>query len=321
MLLQQISTGSGAEASSESLRNLAVGEFQANFPLASFAQFYSHTGNADTPRQADNDMNVGSNRSISTAYTAKEQTPGFGATALKIYGDLVQTDIAHERRGTDIGSQRTKDLVKFSQSLGRYFMDSVINDTLSSTKFRGLKSWCDSLSRKVVFESENGGAVPAGNAAADVKQQAKFREYFNKQILDIQGGAQLILANPDFISRMESIGLQYVSTTTVQDIYGQNQTFTTYRGIPVINAGYKADNSGWVIPSNETEGTSSDCTSVYIVRFGEETDATFATNIGMDVRNLGQVGTKLQTLVEFDIDFVVLNSKAIKRIGGIRLDA
>lgn len=307
-----------SQNSSEQLRALAIAEFAAAFPLANYAEFYSMRGNADSPRKADATMTAGANRSIATSYTAKDNDPDFGAVVLKIYGDLVQTDRAYERRGIDIGSQRAKDLANFARSLGRYFMNAFVNDTLSATSFSGIKEQTTALSRKVVFGGENGAALPNGNGNTERKAQDAFIELMTEYISSI--APTCILANAQTIARMESVGRSYLSTENVADIYGQNQRVISFMGIPLVNAGYAANGTGLILPNNETEGTStSACTSLYMIRFGEEVDTTIATNSGLDVEDLGAVGTKFQTMVELDVDVAVLDKTSILRIGGIKL--
>jgi hypothetical protein len=319
MKITEISKGSSVD-SETALQSLAVSEFVSQFPLAPYIEFYSINGNADTPRKVSAGITAGDTRIIGTDYTAKSDTPGFGAVALKIYGDKVKTDIAYQRRGTDIGSQRALDLANFSRSMGRYFMDSVINDALSVEKFSGIKEQIDALSRKEVYLTVNGGSVPTGNGNTEVKAQQAFREWLDAQINDIMGGPQILGMNGAMIARLESMGSNYVTFSNVQDIYGANQVVRSYKGIPIVNFGFKADGSGLVIPSTETEGTAvGTCTSIYLLRFGEMQDVTFATNVGLDVKDLGLIGTEYVTMVELDVDLAILNAKSVKRLSGIIL--
>jgi len=316
MLLNQIRAS--GESTSEAIRQLALAEFMASLPIANFAQFYEMRGNADTPRKTDTNMTAGANRSISTGYTAKDNTPVFANIALKIYGDLVETDIAYERRGIDIGSQRERDLVNFAKSMGRYFMNSVINDASSASKFSGLKEQATALTLKTIFDTINGGLLPTGNGNTERKQQDKFIELLTAKVSAVR--PSILLANSLLIARLASIGRGYLSTSNVKDIYGSEHTVNTFFNVPIIDAGYTADASGLIIPLDEDEGTSTaQCTSLYLIRFGEETDVTFATNKGMDVKDLGLVGTKYQTLMELDVDLAVLDNTSLSRISGIIL--
>lgn len=318
MKINQISRGSSV--SPEQLRNLAVSEFVNSCPLAPFLEFYSTKGNADSPRKTDGAMTAGDTRAIGDDYTAKSNTPGFGAVALKIYGDKVKTDIAYERRGIDIGSQRALDLANFSKSLGRYFMDALINHTIvgAPEHIDGLKAQATTLSR-VSKLADNGASVPNGNSSTNVGLQHTFLEWLDAQINDIVGGPDCLVMNGSMKARLKSIGRNNWSVQSIPDVYGANQNVDTYNGIPIVNAGYAANNTGLIIPNNETCGNTSTSTSIYLLKFGEQTDVTLATNIGLDVQDMGLVGTEYLTLVEFDVDLAILNSYAFKRCAGIIL--
>jgi hypothetical protein len=322
MFINEISMGSG-EDSTQKLIALAVSEFVKAFPLAPWVHFYSITGNADTPRKVDGNINAGDRRAIGSDYdTPKSNTPGFGDVTLKIYGDIVKTDIAHIRRGKDIGSQRALDLANFSESLGRFFMDSMFNDETDASNISGLVEQATELSRVVDFDPDDdgdGGELPSDNSSASVIAQNAFLEFLDAQIEDIVGGPDVIACNGGLISRLESIGRNFVRTETVENVFGIKQRVKTYKDIPLINAGFKANNSGLVIGTSETQGTSTNCTSMHLLNFGEEKDLTVATNVGLDVKDLGLVGATYQTLVELDCGLVVLNTKAFKQISGIIL--
>jgi hypothetical protein len=303
---------------SAALRSLAISEFSSAFPLANFAEFYSIVGNADSPRKVDGSMTAGDTRTLSSDYTAKKNTPGFSAVALKIYGDKVETDIAYERRGIDIGSQRTLDLANFARSLGRYFMNAIINDELSAEKFSGIKETITANSLKTVFGSANGGSLPTGNASADRKLQDAFIEQLMLNISLTRPSA--IIMNAYLKARLASIGRSYMSTTQITDIYGNLQTVENFASVPIVDAGFTSNNSGLVIPNNEVEGSSgAACTSLYMVRFGEQSDFTLATNVGLDVKDMGILGTSYTTMAEFDVDTALLDSTALRRISGIIL--
>jgi len=89
-----------------------------------------------------------------------------------------------------------------------------------------------------------------------------------------------------------------------------------YNEVPVRPAGYDR-NGNRVLPHTETVGTSNNCTSLYAVRFGEKADVTMATNVGVEVSDLGIVGVHYTHNVDFDADLSILNDKAAARLEGI----
>ena len=273
-LISEISRGSGQRSVAE-LRQAALAQFIAAFALAAYVHFYEMTGNADKPRDKSDQFSAGDTRTTSTDYTVKEREPNFADVTLRIYGDKVETDIAHERRGQDIGSQRLLDLEDFCESLGWYFMDALINhdNGASAEQFTGLKAQAAAHARNTVLDdgSGNGFALITGNDNAARQRHDAFIEALDAAIEDI------------------------------------------------VNSGFKNDGAGLVIPHNETVGTSTDCTSIYLARFGEKRHVSLATNVGLDVQDMGLIGTKWQSLVEFDVDLVVLHDKAFKRLSGLRI--
>lgn len=321
MLINEISTG--GPRSDADYRELALAAFYAAFPLAMYAEFYSIFGNADTPRRVGDEYSAGQTRTTSTGYVAKERQPPFGQVNLKIYGDKVATDIANDRRGLDIGGQFIRDIEKFCGSLGRYVMAALINHDVAAnaTHTNGLKALAEQAGRNVVLGDGTGLALPRGNDNAAAQSFDRFTEELDEQIEDVDGGVEVIISNSTLISRMGTMGRRFVQTETVQDIYGENQRVTTYRGIPLVNAGWNPDRSGYVIGNNETVGTSTDATSLYLVNYGVEEDVTIASNVGLDVIDLGHVEEKMKCLVEMDLDQALLNDRALTRVSGIRAKA
>jgi hypothetical protein len=91
-----------------------------------------------------------------------------------------------------------------------------------------------------------------------------------------------------------------------------------YREIPIVDSGI--DKAGAdIITNTETLGTSTDCTSIYAVRFGERSNLTIATNIGLEIADLGLVGNFYTHSVELDADLGLCDDTAIARLEGIRL--
>ena len=89
-----------------------------------------------------------------------------------------------------------------------------------------------------------------------------------------------------------------------------------------INIGLRGDGT-MIIPQTETQGTATDCASIYAVRFGQsEADqaVTGLTNGGVDVRDLGeqQVKPSLRTRIEFFCGLGVFGGKAAARGSGLR---
>ena len=318
MLLNQIPVKTNTPQG-EALTAFIQAELMAKFVLAKYLQFYSIKGNADTPRKVDTAIAAGATRAIGNAFTKLDNEPDFGAVALKIYGFAIKTDIAYERRGTDIGSQRRLDAENAVRSFARYLADQIINSTASGSAISGLKEMATDLSLKTILGGgSNGASLPSGNGNTERKAQDVYFEALDLMINNIEGGPSALLMNGNLQARMRSVGRSYMATTQIMDIYGQPITLETYNGVPIVNMGYNKT-TGLIIPNDETEGTATTATSVYAVKFGEQSDVTAATNVGFMVSDNGKVDNNYEADVEIDIDLVTLNSKSLHRLSGIIL--
>lgn len=320
MNLQGITTAVNAPSGDE-LRTLAMAEILKEGKLFPYAQFYQITGNADKPRKAQTDTSTGAARTVGSSgstYTAGEQDPQFGDVALKTVGFEVSTDVAFERRGGDIGSQRAKDLAKRAREYSRYLSTILIKSDGSGNLPKGLEKLAIDLSLDVVLGGGSDGyEVPSGDGTGAKAKKNTFLEAIDGMVALVD--PTVIYCNSQVISRLQTIGREFVRTTNVTDIYGKGQVVSTYRDRPLVDVGYNTNRSAQIINNTETVGDSDDCTSMYFVRYGEEEYVTLAGNNGVNVYDLGQVGTKYKTMIEMDIDQVVLDPYCLRRLSGIRL--
>lgn len=302
------------------LRAVVINEMRLAAPIFEFAEFYTMSGNADAPRKSAS-VAGGTQRALNANYTPQEGSPSFGAVALKIYGDTVFTDQAHERRGQDIGSERVRQLRSFAQGLGRHVQDHIVNGdaTGTPTQFDGFKFQVDASHKLTVNAGVDGFVIALGNSDDAKRSQQLFKKALDNMIAKVVGGPSCLVMGPDMVAVLEAIGMEWVRTTTLQEALTQN--FLVYGGlrVPIVNAGYKKDGTSLVIGLNETKGASTDCTSIYAVKFGEKENVTLATNVGIEVKDLGLVGQQYQTSVDFDIDLEILNPAAAWRLEGLRL--
>jgi len=320
MKLQGI-TKASASPTGDELRTLALAEASAQARIFDYAEFYQITGSGDTPRKTAANDATGQARAVGAAggtYTAEEADPTTATVALKAYGFEVKTDVAWERRGVDIGSQRAKDLKLRSGDFGRYLFDELINGPGSGNRTKGLKQLATDNSLNVVLgAAADGYDVPSGDSAGS---KAK-KNYFVEQIVEMVNlvDPTAIFCNAQTISRLQTIGREFVRTTTAQDIYGKAQQLSTFLDRPLVDTKQTSGRVAQIITNAETVGENDDCTSIYFVRYGEQEGVTIAGNSGIQVYDQGVVGTKYVTMLELDMDQVILDLYALRRLSGIRL--
>lgn len=315
MKIFQLAGADGQSVGNEALRSVVVNEMRSETRIFEFAEFYSMVGSADSPKKASTETG-GTERTINNDYTGVTGAPTAGSIALKILGDLIKTDQAYERRFVNIGSERLSQLKSFSRGLARHFVNRFVNgDKTDAAQFDGLKVRCTGGKLTSVDGGANGFQVVLGNSDAAVASQQKFIKALGTMINRIN--PSVLVMNGDLIAYIEEIEKQFIRLDNIDGV--TELALTRYKNIPVINALRAKDDVTEVIPNTETMGVSTDCTSIYAVKFGEKENTTLATNVGLVVSDRGLVGTQYVTSVELDVDMEILSAFGAQRIQGIRL--
>lgn len=303
--------------SNPALQAVALNEMRLASQIFEYAEFYQMVGNADNPATAAG-YHAGDSRAVNSDYTGVATALSEATLTLKILGDTVKTDIAYERRGGNIESERVRQLKGAAKGIGRHFMDLVINgnDSSVATQFDGLAIKCNENSTETVLGGGSDGAqVVLGNDNTAKKSQQQFLYYID-YIISLVGNPSCLIMGQNGVSYLSAIAREFLAVQTVDAALGQNVTF--YKGIPIVNAGYSHDLTTSVIGVAETCGSSTDCSSIYAVKFGEKEETTFATNVGVQVRDRGLVGSQYVTMIDFDCVLGTLNTKASRALKGIR---
>lgn len=280
-----------------------------NSTILHYAEFFPIVGNADYVRKAAT-ASGGVFRALDTDYAANQITPAFAAPTLKILGGKVQVDRAHERRGADVPTVRGLELMSFAENLGRQFQNFFFNGTGANDQFTGLKLIVPA-GQKITADT-NGHTVTLGSDNTAKLSQQKFIELLSRLIESVTMGAQFLVMDGRTLARLSTIA---ASMMTVQmNEFGKPVQY--FNGIPVVAAGYDKDGAR-ILPHTETVGTGTTCTSVYAMRFGERSNLSIATNVGVEVVDKGLVGVHYEHHVEFDAALALLNDKAVARLEGI----
>lgn len=305
MRIQQVSAR-------DTLTQQVVSQMISRSTVLTIAEFYQMVGNADNKRKAAT-ATGGQFRAVDSDYAANQITPAFATPTLKVLGDKVQVDRAHERRGADVASVRARELLNFGQNLGRQFQNYFFNgDTgVSALQFSGLKVQMPAAQK--ITAAEDGHAIVLGNDSAAKASQQKYLELLDRLIESIDGGAQALFMDGILHARTTTIASAQI--TWEKSEFGVPVAF--YNRVPILPAGFDKDGNR-ILPHTEVVGASgAACTSVYAVRFGEGIDLSLATNVGVEVKDLGLVGVHYTHSVELDCDLAILNNKAVARLEGI----
>ncbi len=279
--------------------------------ILDYAEFYQIVGNSDNPRKKAS-ASGGQFRAVNDSWSVNVVNPSFGTVNLKIFGDQVSVDKAHERRAFDIRSERTRQLINFAEEFGKNFQYEFFNAKANTNpkSWNGLASLIPSS--QVLVANTDGLVVQAGNSDQAALSKQLFLEKLRRLITMVDGGAQVLYMNEDVWTRLTTIAAEYIN-------WQENEFGTMipyFGGVPIRPGGYNS-NGNLVIPANEPFGEFNNATTIYAIRFGEKKDLTIATSNGLNVNDLGEVGNHYVDNVELDGDLCLLNNRAVAALKGI----
>lgn len=254
-------------------------------------------------------------RAVNSAYAESTGVVNQLTEKLVILGGDADVDTFIVQTRGNLNDQRAVQTRMKVKAATYKYQDTFINgDTATDANaFDGLAKRL--TGDQVIEAGANGLPILGSNEAA---QQA-FLDKLDELIAAVRGGVDALYMNSPVLARLKSSArrLHFYDQTT--DDFGR--TVSTYNGIPLLDIGEKADGTP-IIPQTETQGTSSNASSIYAVNFGmDETDGgvTGLTNGGVQVKDLGEIDAKpvYRTRIEFFCGLGVFGGKAAARLTGV----
>lgn len=257
-------------------------------------------------------------RAVNAAYTESTGTVNQKTESLVILGGDADVDRFIAQTRSNLNDQRaTQTRLKVKAAVYK-FQDTFINGDVAvdANSFDGLKKRLTGA--QVITAGTNGLAV-LGTSDAD---RHAFLDQLDALLAAVPGlgpsnGA--LYMNANILAKLKSSARRLTIYDQTRDDFGRS--IALYNGIPLIDIGNKADGT-LILPQTETQGTATNATSIYAVRYGEdETDrgVTGLTNGGIDVRDLGEIDSKpvYRTRIEFYCGVGLFGGKAAARLAGV----
>lgn len=258
---------------------------------------------------------------MNAAYTESTGTVNQKTEALVILGGDADVDRFIEQTRGDLNDQRAEQTALKVKAASYKFQDAFINGDVAvdANSFDGLKKRLTGSQLIDAGGAANGIPVLGANDA----DRHAFFDALDSAIAAVPGiteGNGALYMNTAILGKMRSSARRLLAYDQTTDAFGKQ--VQTYQGIPLLNIGAKGDGSN-IIPVNETQGTSVDSSSIYVVKFGgSEGDraVTGLTNGGVQVRDLGEIDAKpvYRTRIEFYCGLGVFGGKAAARLRGVR---
>jgi hypothetical protein len=258
-------------------------------------------------------------RGVNEGYTESTGTVNQKSESLKILGGDADVDRFIQKTRSNLNDQRAEQTALKTKALSYKFQDSFFNGDVDVDPkgFDGLRK---RLIGKQVIDAATNGLPIVGSSNTDIHAFLDMLDELLAAVPGINGTNGAIYANSAVIRKIGS-ALRHVSLDAVleQDIAGKRSI--QWNGIPILEAGQNPDGSQ-ILPTTETEGTATNTTSIYAVKFGQsegDQAVTGLTNGGVSTEDLGELQEKpvYRTRIEFYVGLGVFGGKAAARLKGV----
>ncbi|PAU67212.1 major capsid protein [Bifidobacterium criceti] len=258
-------------------------------------------------------------RAVNGSYSESTGTVNQKSETLAILGGDADVDRFIQQTRSNLNDQRATQTAMKVKAISYKFQDTFINGdtTTDANSFDGLKK---RLTGNQVIDADTNGLNVVGSSNADIHTFLDKLDELLAAVPGINGTNGAIYANAKIIRKIAS-ALRHVSLDAVlmEDIAGKRAI--QWNGIPILDLGTTAAGDD-ILPLTETQGTASNTSSIYAVRFGvDEGDqaVTGLTNGGVQVEDLGQLQSKpaYRTRIEFYCGMAVFGGKAAARLKGV----
>lgn len=218
---------------------------------------FSYNSEGTLPAAAFRAVNAGYTESTGTFLDATESLVILG-------GDYVVDRFLEQTSSGSLASLVAAQRDMKARSIAAKFGDSYINgDTaVDANSFNGLKK---RLTGGQVLSSGTNGAAMNTDAAT----RTAFLDRLDA-LLALVPGADAFYASSQVIAMLRTVYRNVtLNNYTVDTLTGRPVEVPTWQGLPILDAGKKADQTQ-IIAQNETQGSATNASSIYAVRFAED---------------------------------------------------
>ena len=270
---------------------------------------FSYVQEATLPASAFRAVNAGYTESTGTHTTATE-------TLVILGGEYVVDRFLERTRSCGIGSLIAEQRDMKARSVAAKWGDAFFNgDTaVDANGFNGLKKRL--TGSQVLTSGANGAAINT-----DANTRSAFFNRLDMLVAQVPG-ASALYANSQVIAQIRiAFRNATIQNMTEDTLTGTPREVPTWQGIPILDAGTKADQTA-IIPQTETAGTATNTSSIYAVRYtttlGEQ-GVVGLTNGGLQVDPPRELETKPAYMgrIEFYCGLALLGPQPAARLAGV----
>lgn len=247
---------------------------------------------------------------------------------ISLLGGDIDTDKAIARAKNTIADARAIMQQLMLKAMAFKFNDKLINGdpTTNPEEFKGLLKRVDDI----VAEGYTGQRIACGTTSGDgillsSGESHKFLDSLDQLFYTVKGHKpDYLLMNTKMLLALRSLLRREKLLDTTKDMF--DRVIDVYMGARLIDIGVKADQTTDIITSTEdadgAAGTS-ECTSIYAVKFGIGELTWGIQQYPLEVEDLGELQTKpvYRTRVDFPLGLATVDPRSLGRLYGVIPDA
>jgi len=258
----------------------------------------------------------------STHGSSKASAPDMVEEQAFSIGNYIDVDKVYiKNRAQTIYDPRTYWTQMTVRSIGRHFTDAFING-LPTDADRPVGLFYRVMNDLPSSQRVAGGGLDispdAANLSANIQQ---FLDKLDELIYACYGHTcDALICNDTMLMRIWSSFRQSGVLDVTRDNLGRE--FYTYKGIPIVDAGFKSDDTTKIIGNAETTNgsalTGGSATSIYAVKLGSEF-LTGWQEYPLEVNDLGLLndGVFYRTVIDWVVGIAVSNPRSVARLYGV----
>lgn len=303
-----------AAASSDMLARGVIETIIPDSPFLDRLRFSEIEGNAYSYK-TEASIGGAEFRAVNSGYTESTGTFGSASESLVILGGDYDVDRFLIATRSNIVDQLQEQSDMKSKAVAYAFSNAFINGDVAqdANAFNGLKKRL--TGGQVLAAGPNG--LGFGNTADSAN--ALFDQL--DQLLTLCPGATMLVTNAAVLARFRSASRRLTSGSIGFENGELGRVTMTYNGIPLVDAGTKPDGSP-VIPATETQGTATNASSIYAVKFGSgllDEGVVGLTNGGVRVDPPRQLETKpvMRGRIEWYVGLALFGKRPAARLTGV----
>lgn len=270
---------------------------------------FSYNSEATLPAAAFRAVNAGYTESTGTFTTATESIVILG-------GEYVVDRFLEQTSAGTVASLVAAQRNMKARSVAAKYGDTFFNGStgVDANSFNGLKTRL--TGSQVISSGTNGAAMNT-----DAGTRTAFLDRLDALVGAVPG-CNAIYASRQVIAMLRTVYRNVtLANYTYDDLTGQRVEVPTWQGIPILDAGLKADQTP-ILPQTETQGTSTNTSSIYAVNFADSLNTPGVvglTNGGLQVDPPRELETKPAILgrIEFYCGLAMLGAQPAARLTGV----